>query len=241
MAVIEWQGDVAEVATIEVGVDDPEIVIASRDARSIGIDCALGWPMAFVDFVGSHARGEAPSGDESGLPWRRRLAFRHTDRVVRERTGRWPLSVATDRLGLTAMRCAELTARFADAGVPVDRSGVGAIVEVYPAAALRLWRIALPGYKVDAAARGDALDALMSQAPWLRLPASAEAAMQRSADAFDAVVAGLNARAHALGATTPVPPHLAHLARVEGWIALPEIALADLIDEPRPSGPRDPH
>ncbi|NYF17237.1 hypothetical protein HDC37_002065 [Microbacterium sp. AK009] len=239
MAVIDWSDEVAEVTALVVGIDDQDIVAAARGASSVGIDCALGWPVDFVDFVWQHARGAPPSGPDSGLEWRRRLAYRHTDRIVRERTGRWPLSVATDRLGLTAMRCAELTARFAAAGVRVDRSGAGVLVEVYPAAALRLWGIAVPAYKVDAAARGEAVAGLTDAAPWLHIPAAVESHMLRSADAFDAVVAGLNARAHAIGATTPVPPGAAHLARREGWIALPETSLAELMNARRIPADRD--
>ena len=50
----------------------------------------------------------------------------------REITGRWPLSVATDRLGLTAMHCAVLLDTSGDElGIPVDRSGGGTAIEVY--------------------------------------------------------------------------------------------------------------
>ncbi|TQK19850.1 uncharacterized protein DUF429 [Microbacterium sp. SLBN-154] len=236
VAVIDWRDRAAEVTALIVGIGDRDIVSAARGAASVGIDCALGWPVDFVEFVSQHAKGKPPSGTDSGLEWRRRLAYRHTDRVVRERTGRWPLSVATDRLGLTAMRCAELTALFGAAGVSVDRSGAGVLVEVYPAAALRLWGISVPAYKVDPAARGVAVATLTAAAPWLHIPTAMKAEMLRSADAFDAVVAALNARAHAIGATTPVPADAAHLARVEGWIALPETALADLVDARRAHG-----
>lgn len=236
MAMIDWRDDAAEVTGLEVGIDDPEIVAGARGAASVGVDCALGWPVDFVDFLARHARGQAPSAADSGLEWRRRLAYRHTDRAVRARTGRWPLSVATDRLGLTAMRCAALIARFGEAGLTIDRSGAGVLVEVYPAAALRLWEIAVPGYKVDTDARGVAMAALGAAAPWLELSPSIRGMMMRSADAFDAVVAALNARAHAVGATTAVPPGLADVARVEGWIALPETPLTDLIDPPRAQG-----
>jgi hypothetical protein len=49
-----------------------------------------------------------------------------------------PLSVATNRIGLAATRCAGLLARLAADGRPVDRAGTGVVVEVYPAAALKL-------------------------------------------------------------------------------------------------------
>ncbi|MCO7202637.1 hypothetical protein NH287_03815 [Microbacterium sp. CnD16-F] len=52
--------------------------------------------------------------------------------------------------------------------------------------------------------------------------------MEASDDAFDAVVAALIARAHALRATHPVPPARTAQARREGWIALPATPLTDL-------------
>lgn len=88
------------------------------------------------------------------MDWRRTLAYRETDREASRLTGRWPLSVSTDRLGLTAMRCAGLLARIAQSGIEVDRSGAGAVVEVYPGASLRLWQLPTAGYRTDPAARG---------------------------------------------------------------------------------------
>jgi hypothetical protein len=45
------------------------------------------------------------------------------------------------------MRAAGLLAALDDAGQPVDRSGGGLLVEVYPAAALRVWGLASRAYK----------------------------------------------------------------------------------------------
>ncbi|WP_433185959.1 DUF429 domain-containing protein [Actinoallomurus sp. CA-150999] len=82
--------------------------------------------------------GGRPS-EGRGRDWRRNLALRLTDRVVHDRTGLTPLSVSADRIGHAALRLAALLARLARAGRPVDRSGTGVVVEVYPAASLRLW------------------------------------------------------------------------------------------------------
>jgi hypothetical protein len=51
---------------------------------------------------------------------------------------RRPVSVSTDRLGVTAMRCAHLLHRWSN-GQHIDRTGPGRFVEVYPAAALVRW------------------------------------------------------------------------------------------------------
>jgi hypothetical protein len=77
-------------------------VEAVRQADKAGIDCPLGWPEVFVEFVTAHQRGNVSvPPDLPGRDWRRRLAYRLTDRAVREATGQKPLSVADDRIGHT--------------------------------------------------------------------------------------------------------------------------------------------
>lgn len=231
LAVIAWTPGRARVERLSVGVGDDEIVDAAPAVTRIGIDCALGWPDAFVDFVTAHARAAVaavPPAVDGGAEWRRALAYRATDRRVYELTGRWPLSVSTDRLGVTAMRCAGLTGRLAAAGFPVDRSGVtGAVAEVYPGATLRAWGFDTRGYRVDPEARRGLLDALTASASGLDLGPHAEL-MVSSADAFDAVIAAFGARAAALGRFEPPSPDLADQARREGWIVLPSCSLAEL-------------
>ncbi|ROQ54866.1 uncharacterized protein DUF429 [Rathayibacter sp. PhB152] len=228
VAALEWGGGRAVVRSLVLGASDDDIVEASREATTIGIDCAFGWPLEFAAFVSAHTRREVSPRTLAGRDWRRRLAYRETDRAAREVTGRWPLSVSTDRLGMTAMRCAELLDAFAAAGEDVDRSGGGRLVEAYPAAALRLWGVDTTGYKTRPEAVALAVEALRRAAPWLVLPADAAALMARSDDAFDAVIAALNARAHAVGRTVPVPDELQGAAQAEGWIALPTCRLDEL-------------
>ena len=229
VAALEWGGGRAVVRSLVLGASDDDIVEASREATTIGIDCAFGWPLEFAAFVSAHTRRELAPRTLAGRDWRRRLAYRETDRAAREVTGRWPLSVSTDRLGMTAMRCAELLDAFAAAGEEVDRSGGGRLVEAYPAAALRLWHVDTTGYKTRPEAVALAVEALRRAAPWLVLPPETAALMARSNDAFDAVIAALNARAHALGRTVPVPEELREAALAEGWIALPTCGLDELV------------
>lgn len=215
---------------LRLGVDDETLLAETRDAQLIGIDCAFGWPVDFVDFVARQAGGARLTSDDTGdLPWRRRLAHRETDRVVTERTGARPLSVATDRLGMTALRCAVLLDRLAGDGRVVERSGEhpSAVVEVYPAMALRVWGLRRPGYKVSADARTALIADLRRAAPWLELGPH-EPLMQTSADALDAVVAALVALAHRVGASIPPEPAQRQRARVEGWIAIPTVGLAEV-------------
>lgn len=222
---------------LRLGVDDDTLLAETRGAQLIGIDCAFGWPVDFVDFVARQASGARLTSDDTGdLAWRRRLAHRETDRVVTERTGARPLSVATDRLGMTALRCAVLLDRLAGDGRVVERSGEhpSAVVEVYPAMALRVWGLRRPGYKVSgarAAAGRDARTALITDlrraAPWLEL-GEHEVLMRDSADALDAVLAALVALAHRLRCTVPPTAEQRARARVEGWVAIPTVGLGEL-------------
>lgn len=236
LAVVEWGSSSAIVHALDVGVDDEQIVAAAADTSKIGIDCAFGWPDEFVRFVAAHSRRERnPSGPEGGMSWRRTLAFRETDRVVREKTGRWPLSVSTDRLGLTAMRCAGLLERLGDSGLSVDRAGSGAVVEVYPGATLRLWGLDTTGYRTDPSSRRRLLRDLQAAAPWFDVAGSATQ-MVASGDAFDAVVASLASRSAALGLYDPPPQESRERAQREGWIALPTRPLGELWREGPMSG-----
>lgn len=169
------------------------------------------------------AQGEA-------LLWRRRLAFRLTDEMVREQAGLIPLSVSADRIGHAAFRCAGLLAMLSDEGRPVDRSGAGVVVEVYPAAALRRWGLTHRGYKTPGqrASHAPVLEELLAAAPWLSLGPH-EPLCRASHDAMDAVIAALAARAAALGHAIRPDKTQLDRARTEGWIALPTGTLDDLV------------
>lgn len=231
MATIEWLSGRAVVRDLVLDVSDARIVKAGQDADKIGLDCPLGWPESFVALVTAHQSGHVTVTDDDGAQWRRRLAYRLTDEVVREETGIIPLSVAADRIAHAAFRCAGLLAMFAAAGQDIDRCGGGRIVEVYPAAALCRWGLTYRGYK----GRGqkdqhaDLVTALCGAAPWLKLGAF-EALCRRSHDAFDSVIAALSARAAAIGMATQPDDEQRMVARTEGWIALPTGPLSGLID-----------
>jgi predicted nuclease with RNAse H fold len=172
VARIRWTESAAEVQAVGVDADDPMLVEEITASDKAGIDCPLGWPRRFVEFVAQHQAGAfvAPA-DVAGRDWRRQLAMRQTDLVIRSATGLIPLSVAADRIGLAAMRCAGLLAHLAAAGQPVDRSGTGVVVEVYPAAALKQWGLTYRSYKgtANTAVRHQLVDTLTAAAPWLRL------------------------------------------------------------------------
>ncbi|MDN3358814.1 DUF429 domain-containing protein [Actinomadura sp. DC4] len=221
VAWVDWTAGSCEVRDVRLGCDDDAVAGALRDADKSGVDCPLGWPVPFVDFVRDHGAGHVaiPSGGD----WRRELTMRRTDRFVQDRIRMTPLSVSADKIGHVAMRCAALLARLASEGRPVDRAGGGPVVEVYPAASLRLWGLDHRNYKraANVVRLGTLVDALCAAAPWLDL-GPYEGLCRTSDDATDAVVAALTARACALGRTTGPGPEAAGVARVEGWIALPE-------------------
>ena len=231
LAVLNWPSQSHEMVTLvslEVGVDDKRILDQVARFEKLGIDCALGWPVEFVDFLKSF--GSADLGDRvfaGDIDWRRRLAYRETDREVRRITGRWPLSVSTDRLGMTALRCAGLLTKLQGAGIAVDRSGLGKVVEIYPAASMRIWGFDTAGYRNSAGIRQQLIHQLKAEAEWLNL-GGFEKLMTESCDAFDAVIAALAAASARLGRSTRAPADKVQLAKIEGWISLPTSKLENL-------------
>jgi len=229
LAIIEWATESAVIRELQLGVSDEAIVDAAGRVDKVGIDCALGWPRDFIDFVVATADPNTFPDVDGGMAWRRRLAYRETDRHVREITGRWPLSVSTDRLGLTAMRAAGVLSKIAQSGKHVTRSGEGLVAEVYPGASLRLWGLDTAGYRASPEARATLLDGLKASAPWLDFGDHA-GLMITSCDAFDAVVASLATRAVASGRYHRPDDQQRELAGVEGWIHLPQGSVTSLID-----------
>ncbi len=229
LAVIDWAPSNATLVELSTDVADDAIVACAATVEKLGIDCALGWPTEFVEFLNLTNHEGGPSEPfEGDLNLRRALAYRETDRHVREVTGRWPLSVSTDRLGMTAIRCAGLLSKIAASGIPVDKSGAGKIVEIYPGASLRLWGLNTSGYRASTDARANLLHQLTVQAPWLDLGQYRQS-MIESCDAFDSVVAALATRFAQLGAYEPPTQAQLIKAQIEGWVALPNQPLAAAI------------
>jgi hypothetical protein len=192
-----WQDGRAEVTLLEVNVCDERILNLSETADKVGLDVPFGWPVAFVKSLISH---------RDGASWprhsQRELCFRATDRFVHDSTGKWPLSVSTDRIGITAFRSASLLSRLALAGTVVDRTGTGKFVEVYPAGAVRQWGLG-PATRKDTAVLAGAVAEKCSQ--WLRLADDVQARCATTRDALDALIASLVARAAAVGLCEPIP------------------------------------
>lgn len=228
LALLDFNNNKAKLVLLEQGLEDKDLIDKTINADKIGIDCALGWPMKFFEFLKDHQDLKNQTLIDGGIDFRRTLAYRETDREIHRLTGRWPLSVSTDRLGLTAIRTAGLLSKYQASGVAIDRSGEGRLVEVYPGATLRNWNLGTKNYRVDSRARQNLLDQLLAQAPWLELGENQEK-MLESTDCFDAVIAALATRAAYRGQYQKPSKDQQEAARVEGWIALPSGGLERLI------------
>jgi len=151
----------------------------------------------------------------------RRLRLRATDRFVAGTAGIWPLSVSTDRIGIPAARAASILSNLP---WKVDRTGIGKVVEVYPAAALKVWGFDFRSYKGSQGktTRENLVRVWTHQTEaWGRWTEEVLAAARQDDNLFDAVIASTVARCAALNLTLPVPPNLKRRARIEGWIAVP--------------------
>ena len=88
LAVMDWIAGAAKVVGLQLSVTDEPIVKIASQVDKLGIDCALGWPQEFVNFVSQQSDATLSQHNfDGGMEWRRRLAYRETDRHVREVTG----------------------------------------------------------------------------------------------------------------------------------------------------------
>ena len=100
---IEWTDGRARVVDVACGQDDDALLKRIGGADKVGLDVPFGWPDAFADAVARfHTGGAWPEASVVAL------RYRETDRVVAARTGRWPLSVSTDLIGVPTFRAARL-------------------------------------------------------------------------------------------------------------------------------------
>jgi predicted nuclease with RNAse H fold len=227
--VIEWSGRRANVGHLDVGVDDDAIVRLIASVDRLGVDVPLGWPIAFAHAVAQHSRdGSWPADYTHADTSAYRL--RRTDVWVWRNVGTSPpLSVATDRIALPAMRAAALLSRLPER-ISLDGSGV--VVEVYPAAALRRWGLPSRRYKrnENRDARRELITRFLTEtAKWLDMGTAEVDLCILSDDAFDAVIAALVARAASLALVEPIPPEDHASAIREGWIAVPRTGSLELL------------
>lgn len=241
---IEWRGGRGAIRPIgePKRLTDERLLELMRDpaVTKVGIDAPFGWPLEFVDALMTYCdRGgwpvtnqyrprQTPVPDDD----RDRLIFRQTDFKVLAETRQQPMSVTTSWLAWPAMRCAGLLSALSK-DAPVDRSGGGLVVEVYPAAALHKWELSPTEWTEDpgtykgkdpgSRARRERLLASLVQAAGgaLSLTPDDTARCIDSDDELDAVICALVARAVDLGRSEPIPKSLQDRAAKEGWLHLP--------------------
>jgi predicted nuclease with RNAse H fold len=231
---IDWR--TATVKFHKRGASDQQLVEAVLAVDRAGIDAPFGWPDAFVEAVSAHRAGGPWSGRGFDVVTHRRgLRYRFTDLRVARGPVRPPLSVSSDRIAVTAMRCAELQDQVSQHET-VDRAGIdGRLLEVYPAAALRAWRLPSDGYKgtKNRPALAALVARLVEHCDSLTIEAADLERCTRDDDELDALVCALVARAAALGLTDAPGPAELPQARREGWIHVPTVELPELFERSR--------
>jgi hypothetical protein len=210
------------------GATDAQILRAVESADRVGVDIPVGWPSAFVEAIGEHHRRRAwgVPVDKQGMD---ALRLRETDRWLPRTAKRpsdpgaklYPMSVSTNLIAIPAMRMAALLG-------PFDRSGEGAVVEVYPAAALFVWGLPYRGYKGASAANRAVRRALIARLReqtdlWLSADADDWRRIDENDHVLDALLASLVARAKHCGLCVESDEAKSTRARTEGWIALPVV------------------
>ena len=247
LCVVAWFPDRAEIRALARGtwgteeLTDEVLVGAACGSAirpvKVAIDAPFGWPEPFVRAVAAHGRLQPWPSALDEKRWR--FERRETDRVVRERANKLPLSVSTDRIAYPAMRCAAILGALQVrlGGEAVARDGTGLVAEAYPDAALRcwlpeLWAAREGSYKGASQAARDRRERLVEALLGALGDRFAVTLEQReqcvdSDDCLDALVCALLARAVQRGATIAPKHEHRRLARVEGWIHLPHAALAD--------------
>lgn len=210
---------------------DDELIDLISEADVAGLDVPLGWPIAFVDAVARH-HGNAGwhDIDASTVAGRDRLRYRETDRVLHAQGFR-PLSPSSDLIGVVAMRAAGLQHRLQGRGMDVDRSGVtGAVVETYPAAALRTGDLKFRGYKgaANTTVRAELVERVIERSGPLGMAVSPVLTGARD-HVLDAYLCALVAVAARLGLTTRPEPAQRVAAEVEGWIHVPTSTIEQIV------------
>lgn len=199
--------------------DDDTILEMAAGCEAVGIDAPLGWPDPFVAVIEAHHRGQPlPESDP------RSLQLRRTDLDVHGRTGKRPLSVSTDRIGVVALRAIRLLERLAGPGA--DRAGSAGIYETYPGGAVAHWKLVDRSYKRADSTREramivDALEAHLDVGPH-------RSRMIASDDDLDAVLCAAIASLASLRLTGRPEGDDVVVAAREGWIHVPCGPMTDL-------------
>ncbi|MGH2351838.1 MAG: DUF429 domain-containing protein [Chloroflexota bacterium] len=231
LCTLAWKDRRARVLHLAGAATDAQVAQAAAGAAHVAIDVPFGWPGPWADAVAAHRPGLPFTAQ--GTP--AELTRRFTDAWVTRRTGLYPLPVAANLIGATAIRGARLLHQLQR---PVDyglSDEPGSVSEVYPAAALKCWGQAFQQYKgtIWRAARERLIEALCAAGLPVVLDASDRLRLAASDDALDSLLCAVLARAIQLGLTEDAPVSARERVRREGWIRLPLAgSTIDLVQPP---------
>ena len=225
---IEWGEDGASVSIPDITATDQYLLALIESADNTGIDAPFGWPVKYLRAIDGWSSGSRWTADVDTAAARSHLALRETDRAAWEVVGRPPLSVSTDKIGLTAMRCASLLSGLGQRiGRPVDRvAGEDQVVEVWPAGSLAVWGLPSRRYKTKAESSLELRRAILEQVTLrfqLRVDVPTWERLLADHDTLDALICAVTARLALEGRTVAAPPEASEAVRIEGWLHLPDV------------------
>lgn len=182
----------------------------------LALDAPLGWPRALGIQLHKHSAGMLLGGKADDL------FSRETDRVVKSKIGKRPLEVGANLIARTAHSALELLERLRKkthltiplAWEPSEIKDV-CVIEVYPAATLRVLDIKPAGYK-KSAAHSERKELMKALEKHLTIAEAERNKLEKSADMIDAVICVLAAADFLAGKC--MKPENPKEARKEGWI-----------------------
>lgn len=214
-------GGQVEIIEAEVGGDNIPIAetlfkwINRDDKVLIAIDAPLGWPITLSNTLINHHAGQRLRAEPDDL-------FRRTtDKVIKNKVGKTPLDVGSDRIARTAYAALELIRELEEiSGLNIhlawDKNLESriSVIEVYPSATLKAHNIRSNRYKglENRDARSQIIEQLKEI---IKLPKDLEK-LERNADVLDAVICILAADDFLIGDV--IEPEDKELAYKEGWI-----------------------
>ena len=207
------------ITAIRHPVSDDAIIEMVHDGPAVvAIDVPFGWPDEFVSFVSQHNRREVPPDVDSA-----HFQFRMTDRFVRQKISKRPLSVSTNLIGITAHRMAALMKRLPPCDLPPLKilGSDTQVIEVYPSATLIALGVPGEGYKNASAEASELRAKIVDQlADDIEFSGVISEMCRDSDDALDACVCALTACLYLQGRTWS--PSDDPLVGREGWIFFPK-------------------
>ena len=228
---IDWRDDgKGEIILLRKGSkqnpwNDEALLAIIETSDKAGIDAPFGWPMPFVDEVKGWMSKSKTPGEPFSADSFEKFRLRKTD--LRIEKPRRPLSVSSDRIAVTAMRCARLISATGN----VDRTGAkGKLMEIYPASALSFWGLRGEGYKDGKRQEREELMTDLSKQlnKVCRLSSEHIDECVKHHDCLDALIASLVVRAFLLGQTsTPESQDEKAAAPTEGWLHVPTCQLSE--------------